>query len=142
MTVVAEAGLVAHGAHSLVLVCLCLVGLQPDGRMVEVAEVQLLASRLVTIGTHFRLLVEIGPSLPEQLVGDGTGPIPPLFYPMLNKYLALLLLPEWAGYLWGNGRERSLITMLDEGEGQVYAAWRVLPTGMEWHGSADRNGVV
>ncbi|MCA9947485.1 MAG: hypothetical protein KC449_28595, partial [Anaerolineales bacterium] len=47
--------------------------------------------------------------------------------------LALPLLPEWAGYLWENGRAQELITLLDEGEGQGYAAWRVLHTGEEWH---------
>jgi len=34
--------------------------------------------------------------------------------------------------LWANGRERSLITLLDEGEGQGYATWRVLPAPEEW----------
>jgi hypothetical protein len=53
-----------------------------------------------------------------------------LFYAMLNKALALPLLPEWAGYRritirWANGRAKKLITLLDEGEGQGYAAWRV-----------------
>ena len=51
---------------------------------------------------------------------------------MLNKCLALPLLPEWAGYLWENGRAHELITLLDEGEGQGYAAWRVLPSSDVW----------
>jgi hypothetical protein len=34
--------------------------------------------------------------------------------------------------LWESGRERNLITLLDEGEGQGYAAWRVLPALAEW----------
>jgi hypothetical protein len=51
---------------------------------------------------------------------------------MLNKCLALPLLESWAEYLWANGRLRSLITLLDEGKGQGYAAWRVLPAPEEW----------
>ena len=51
---------------------------------------------------------------------------------MLNKCLALPLLPEWAGYLWANGRAEKLITLLDDGEGQGYAAWRVLPAPENW----------
>ncbi|RMG73880.1 MAG: hypothetical protein D6711_10035 [Chloroflexi bacterium] len=53
---------------------------------------------------------------------------------MLNKCLALPLLPEWSGYLWENGRRRELVTLLNEGEGQGYAAWRVLPAAEEWQG--------
>lgn len=77
-------------------------------------------------------LREMNPEQPFYLLDDGTQPIPPLFYSMLNKCLALPLLPEWAGYLWENGRERNLVTLLDEGEGQGYAAWRVLPSPKEW----------
>ena len=77
-------------------------------------------------------LKEMNPEQPFYLLDDGTQPIPPLFYPMLNKCLALPLLPEWAGYLWENGRAQELITLLDEGEGQGYAAWRTLPTSKEW----------
>lgn len=77
-------------------------------------------------------LKEMNPEQPFYLLDDGTQPIPPLFYPMLNKCLALPLLPEWAGYLWENGRLRGLITLLDEGEGQGYAAWRVLPAPEDW----------
>ena len=77
-------------------------------------------------------LKEMNPEQPFYLLDDGKQPIPPLFYPMLNKCLALPLLPEWAGYLWENGRLRKLITLLDEGEGQGYAAWRVLPSLKEW----------
>jgi len=36
--------------------------------------------------------------------------------------------------LWENGRAQELITLLDEGEGQGYAAWRVLPIAEEWQG--------
>lgn len=79
-------------------------------------------------------LKEMNPEQPFYLLDDGTRPIPPLFYPMLNKCLALPLLPEWAGYLWENGRERNLITLLDNGEGQGYAAWRVLPASEDWQG--------
>ena len=77
-------------------------------------------------------LKEMNPEQPFYLLDDGTQPIPPLFYPMLNKCLALPLLPEWAGYLWENGRVHNLISLLDEGKGQGYAAWRVLPTKEEW----------
>jgi hypothetical protein len=70
-------------------------------------------------------LKERNPEQPFYLLDDGTQPIPPLSYPMLNKCLALPLLPDWAGYLWENGRERSLITLLDDGEGQGY--------GSSWH---------
>lgn len=65
-------------------------------------------------------------------IGPAQWLIPPLFYPMLNKCLSLPLLPEWAGYLWENGRERNLIKLLDKGNGQEYAAWRVLPTPENW----------
>ncbi|MCA9946488.1 MAG: hypothetical protein KC449_23565 [Anaerolineales bacterium] len=74
----------------------------------------------------------MNPEQPFYLLDDGTQPIPPLFYPMLNKCLALPLLPEWAGCLWENGRAHQLITLLDEGEGQGYAAWRVLPVPGNW----------
>jgi hypothetical protein len=85
-------------------------------------------------------LKEMNPEQPFYLLDDGTqparsplrGPIPPLFYPMLNKCLALPLLASWSEYLWENGRERNLITLLDKGEGQGYAAWRVLPALAEW----------
>jgi hypothetical protein len=60
------------------------------------------------------------------------GPIPPLFYPLINECLALPLLANWSEYLWANGREQNLITLLDKGEGQGYAAWRVLPALEEW----------
>ena len=39
-------------------------------------------------------LKEMNPEQPFYLLDDGTQPIPPLFYPMLNKCLALPLLPE------------------------------------------------
>lgn len=72
---------------------------------------------------------------PEELfflLDDGQQSIPPLFFPMLNKCLAVPVLAEWAGYLWENGRARNLITLMNDGEGQGYAAWRVLPTPDEW----------
>jgi hypothetical protein len=74
----------------------------------------------------------MNPEQPFYLLDDGTRPIPPLFYLMLNKCLALPLLESWSEYLWENGRERDLITLLDNGEGQGYAAWRVLPAANEW----------
>jgi hypothetical protein len=66
------------------------------------------------------------------LLDDGTKPIPPLFYPMLNKCLAVPLLEEWSSYLWEEGRARDLIALLDGGNGQGYAAWRVLPAPDAW----------
>jgi hypothetical protein len=77
-------------------------------------------------------LKEMNPEEPFYLLDDGTQLIPPLFYAMLNKCLALPLLESWAEYLWANGRKRELITLLDEGEGQSYAAWRVLPAPAAW----------
>lgn len=77
-------------------------------------------------------LKEMNPEQPFYLLDDGTLSIPPLLYPMLNKCLALPLLESWMGYLWKHGRQRHLITLLDEGEGQGYAAWRVLPAPEEW----------
>lgn len=77
-------------------------------------------------------LKEMNPEQPFYLLDDGTRPIPPLFYAMLNKCLALPLLESWVAYLWENGRERNLITLLDSGEGQGYAAWRTLPAVKEW----------
>jgi hypothetical protein len=63
---------------------------------------------------------------------DGRVPIPPLFYPTLNRCLAVPLLPAWSDYLWERGRQEKLITLLNSGEGQGYAAWRVLPAPAEW----------
>ena len=77
-------------------------------------------------------LQAMNPEQPFYLLDDGTQPIPPLFYPMLNKCLALPLLPAWAEQFWLSGREQKLITLLDDGEGQGYAAWRVLPAAEEW----------
>ena len=77
-------------------------------------------------------LKAMNPEQPFYLLDDGTQLIPPLFYPMLNKCLALPLLTNWSEYLWTNGREHKLITLLDNGEGQHYAAWRVLPTAQTW----------
>jgi hypothetical protein len=55
-----------------------------------------------------------------------------LFYPMLNKALALPLLEAWTECLWSLGRQCNLISLLANGEGQGYAAWRVLPAPAEW----------
>jgi hypothetical protein len=77
-------------------------------------------------------LKEMNPEQPFYLLDDGTQPIPPQFYAMLNSCLALPLLLSWAYYLWDNGREQQLITLLQEGEGQGYAAWRVLPAAEAW----------
>jgi hypothetical protein len=75
---------------------------------------------------------EMNPEEPFFLLDDGRHPIPPLFYPMLNKCLAVPVLEDWAGYLWENGRTRHLITLLNKGEGQGCAAWRVLPAPDAW----------
>jgi hypothetical protein len=77
-------------------------------------------------------LREMNPEEPFYLLDDGMRPIPSLFYPMLNKALALPLLESWSAYLWENGRERDLISLLNDGEGQSYAAWRVLPGPDMW----------
>jgi len=91
-------------------------------------------------------LREMNPEEPFYLLDDGKRPagsvdggrpsskgqIPPLFYPMLNKCLALPLLESWSAYLWENGRERDLIHILDDGQGQGYGAWRVLPALEAW----------
>jgi hypothetical protein len=77
-------------------------------------------------------LQEANPEEPFYLLDDGRTPIPPLFYPMLNRCLAVPLLPAWSDYLWERGRKEKLITLLNNGEGQGYAAWRVLPVPVEW----------
>lgn len=77
-------------------------------------------------------LKTMNPEHPFYLLDDGTQPIPPLFYAMLNKCLALPLLESWSSHLWASGREQKLITLLGEGTGQGYAAWRVLPDPETW----------
>jgi hypothetical protein len=77
-------------------------------------------------------LKEMNPEEPFYLLDDGTRPIPPLFYAMLNKSLALPLLEEWVDYLWVAGRGERLVQLLDEGHGQGYVAWRVLPARAGW----------
>jgi hypothetical protein len=77
-------------------------------------------------------LQEANPEEPFYLLDNGGVPIPPLFYPMLNRCLAVPLLPAWSDYLWERGRQEKLITLLNNGEGQGYAAWRVLPAPAEW----------
>jgi hypothetical protein len=77
-------------------------------------------------------LREMNPEEPFYLLDNGERPIPSLFYPMLNKCLALPLLESWSAYLWENGRERDLISLLDDGAGQGCAAWRVLPATDGW----------
>jgi hypothetical protein len=77
-------------------------------------------------------LKEMNPEQPFYLLDDGRQPIPPLFYPMLNKALALPLLPDWCDYLWQSGRQQRLITLLDDGQGQGYAAWQVKPAPSTW----------
>jgi len=82
--------------------------------------------------------IPLSPSVTELVfrrigaLDDGRHAIPPLFYPMLNKCLAVPVLADWARYLWENGRQRNLIALLNDGEGQGYAAWRVLPAADAW----------
>jgi hypothetical protein len=81
-------------------------------------------------------LQSMSPEAPFYLLDEGGQQIPPLFYPMLNKCLAIPLLETWADYLWARGREEGagakLIQLLNDGTGQGYAAWRVLPAPEEW----------
>jgi hypothetical protein len=77
-------------------------------------------------------LKEMNPEQPFYLLDDGARPIPPLFYALLNKSLALPLLEGWAEYLWIAGRDKRLVQLLDKGQGQGYAAWRVVPAAEEW----------
>jgi hypothetical protein len=72
------------------------------------------------------------PEEPFYLLDAGDGQIPSLFYPMLNKCLAVPLLEAWVAYLWRCGREETLVALLNDGEGQGYAAWRVLPAPEAW----------
>jgi hypothetical protein len=74
----------------------------------------------------------MNPEQPFYLLDNGRQPIPPLFYPMLNKALALPLLPDWSDYLWQCGRQQRLIALLDDGKGQGYAAWQVKPAPTVW----------
>lgn len=82
-------------------------------------------------------LQEMSPEAPFYLLDDGArdvaaNSVPPLFYPMLDRCLAVPMLAEWAGYLWACGREEGLIDLLNDGVGQGYAAWRVLPAPAAW----------
>jgi hypothetical protein len=78
--------------------------------------------------TSFEHLI---PSEPFYILDDGESAVPPAFYPLLSKSLALPLLPEWTEYLWIAGRQRRIITPLDEhchGRG----AWRVTADEDKW----------
>jgi hypothetical protein len=77
-------------------------------------------------------LQAMNPEEPFYLLDDGKQQIPALFYPMLNKCLAIPVLEAWSEYLWVRGREERLIELLNEGAGQGYAAWRVLPAPEAW----------
>ena len=74
----------------------------------------------------------MNPEEPFFLLDEGKRQIPALFYAMLNKCLAIPVLETWADYLWVSGREEKLIKLLNEGAGQGYAAWRVLPAPEVW----------
>jgi hypothetical protein len=73
---------------------------------------------------------------PFYFLDDGRQPIPSLSYPMLNKCLAIHVPEAWVDYLWARGREAGqgakLIALLNDGAGQGYAAWRVLPAPEAW----------
>ena len=49
---------------------------------------------LVRLG--YRTSITMNPEQPFYLLDNGRQPIPSLFYPMLNKALALPLLPDWS----------------------------------------------
>jgi len=51
---------------------------------------------------------------------------------MLDRALPLPILPAWTEYLWQAGREAKLIQLLNNGQGQGYAGWRVLPDSEGW----------
>jgi hypothetical protein len=71
------------------------------------------------------------PGEPFYVLDDGELAIPPAFYPMLSKSLALPILSEWIEVLWIAGRQRRIITPLDEychGRG----AWRVAAEEDKW----------
>jgi hypothetical protein len=76
------------------------------------------------------------PEEPFYLLDSGDGQIPALFYPMLNKCLAIPLLEAWSDYLWARGREEGpgakLVQLFNDAAGQGYAAWRVLPAPQAW----------
>jgi hypothetical protein len=65
----------------------------------------------------------------------------PLVYPLLNRALTLPLLPDWADYLWQQGRAARLIYLLDKGQRQRRAAWRVLPAPQKWQNIV-KNGLA
>jgi hypothetical protein len=81
-------------------------------------------------------LQAMNPEEPFYLLDDGGQQLPSLFYPMLNRCLAIPLLEVWSAYLWARGREEGpgarLVELLNEGAGQGYAAWRVLPAPEAW----------
>jgi hypothetical protein len=77
-------------------------------------------------------LQAMNPEEPFYLLDEGRQQIPALFYAMLDKCLAIPLLGDWSDYLWKRGREQKLIALLNEGIGQGYAAWRVLPAPDAW----------
>ena len=77
-------------------------------------------------------LQAMNPQEPFYLLDESKQQIPALFYAMLNKCLAIPLLEDWSDYLWERGREEKLIALLNEGVGQGYAAWRVLPAPEAW----------
>lgn len=77
-------------------------------------------------------LKAMNPEQPFYLLDNDQQPIPSLFYPMLNKALPLPLLATWQTYLWTYGKDAQLITLVNEGQGQQYAAWRILPDLAAW----------
>ena len=77
-------------------------------------------------------LQAMNPEEPFYLLDEGRQQLPVLFYAMLNRCQAIPLLEAWSAYLWVRGREEKLIELLNDGTGQGYAAWRVLPAPEEW----------
>lgn len=77
-------------------------------------------------------LQEAQPNQWFYLLDEGQASIPNLFYPLLNKSLALPLLKEWIEVLWEDGRDRDLIKLLSQDTGIGAAVWCVHPTTKTW----------
>ena len=78
----------------------------------------------------------MNPEEPFYFLDDGRQPILSLSYPMLNECLAIHVLEAWSDFPWARGREEGLgarlIELLNDGAGQGYTAWRVLPAPEAW----------
>lgn len=71
------------------------------------------------------------PDQPFYLIHHTSDPIPPAFYAMLNKALALPLLSYWGEYLWWSGREEGLIKPLTR-NCHGLAGWRIEIEQEQW----------